>query len=413
MEKQTIRDLDVRGQRVLLRTDYNVEVHGSRVDDDFRIESSLPTIRYLRDQGACVVVASHRGRPKGRPEPRDSNEPLAAYLSGRIGAAVRFAPDCIGPDAESVVSELGAGDVVLLENLRFHPGEEANDPDFARRLARLADVYVDDAFGAIHRAHASIVGLPRILPAAAGFLVEREVDRLREVERAPDHPFALVLGGAKVSDKLPLLEHLLPAADVVCLGGAIASAVLAAQGVDVGASRVNGDDSSEAAKHLLHELDRRGDFRLVLPVDVMVAPPDGSDEDSRLVSVHDIPAGWSIVDVGLETVAAYEQALHGARTAIWNGPVGIFEQPPFDLGTRAVARIMAHLKSRTVVGGGETVAAVRQAGWAREIWHVSTGGGATLHFLGGRPLPGLEALPDRAPRPAPTNIEDRRHVRSV
>ena len=397
MDKQTVRDVAVRGRRVLLRTDYNVSLRQDEVAEDLRIAASLPTIRHLQEAGARIVIASHRGRPGGRPDPAESNHPLAPHLAARTGAVVRPVPDCVGPEAEAAVAALEPGEIALLENLRFHPGEEENDQAFARALSRLGDVFVNDAFGAIHRAHASIVGVPRFLPAAAGLLVEREVDCLREVERSPQHPFALVLGGAKVSDKLPLLKHLLPAADVVCLGGAIANAVLAAQGVEIRASRASDQDSQEAAKHLLSAHAHRGDFHLLLPVDVMVAPRAGSTEAARLVPVHEVPDGWAIVDIGPETVDAYEGALRGAQTAIWNGPMGVFEHPPFDLGTRAVARILAQLGSRTVVGGGETVTAVREAGWTDRMWHVSTGGGATLHLLGGRRLPGLEVLPDRAP----------------
>lgn len=401
MEQATVRDLNLRDRRVLLRTDYNVPVSGSRVRDDLRIEASIPTIQHLRTAGARVAILTHRGRPGGTPDPDQSTQPIAAYLGRYLGTEVRAAPDCVGPQAEAAVDALGTGEVVVLENVRFHRGEEANDPEFAQRLADLADVYVNDAFGAIHRAHASIVGVPRLLPAAAGLLVEREVDRLREVEDAPERPLALVLGGAKVSDKLPLLQHVLPAADVVCLGGAVANAVLRAQGVDVAASVTDGDAARDAAQRLRAELDRRPDLDLVVPTDVMVAPRPGSTDEARLVPVHQIPRGWAIVDVGPETIRAFEAALAGTRTAIWNGPIGIFEHPPFDLGTRAMARILAHLHARTVVGGGETVSAVRAAGWADRIWHVSTGGGAALHLLSGRPLPGLEALPRRAPNPGP------------
>jgi len=395
MDRATIRDLDVAGKRVLLRTDYNVDVHDGQVMDDLRIEASLPTIRLLLDAGARVVICSHRGRPKGNIVPERSNEPLARHLSELLGSDVRFIPDCIGPEVEQAVAALASGDVALLENLRFQPGEEANDDDFARQLARLADVYVNDAFGTIHRAHASIVGVPRYLPSAAGLLVEREVDRLQQVVREPEHPFALVLGGAKVADKLPMLEQLLPVADVVCLGGAMANAVLRAQGVDIGTSRWNGEGSAAAAARLLSEFERRNDFDLVLPVDVTVTPSSEPGAPSRIVNVHDVPDRWAIADIGPRTVEAYRRAVHGAQTVIWNGPLGIFERPPFDTGTREVALMLAALGTHTVVGGGETITAVRNFGLAEQFWHVSTGGGAALQLLSKRPLPGLEALPDR------------------
>jgi phosphoglycerate kinase len=392
MRKLTVRDLDVVGKRVLLRTDFNVDVVGGRVRDDLRIEESLPTLRALRAAGSRVVICSHRGRPEGRPDPTQSNLPLTPGLSRLLGTTVRFASDCVGPEAEAVVAALHAGDVALLENLRFHPGEEANDDEFARRLASLGDAYVNDAFGVLHRAHASIVGVPRYLPSAAGLLVEREVDRLRQVAESPEHPFALILGGAKVPDKLPLLEHLLPTADVVCLGGAMANAVLAVQGIDIAASVAHAEGSHEAAERLLDALALRRDLRLVLPRDVVVAPSVNAKE-YRTVSVSEVPAGWYIVDIGPQTIREFESAIRGARTAIWNGPVGVFEQPPFDRGTRAVALMLAELGGRTVVGGGATAAAVRSAGLAERIWHLSTGGGAALQLLAGRALPGVDALP--------------------
>ncbi|MEX2228581.1 MAG: phosphoglycerate kinase [Dehalococcoidia bacterium] len=397
MNRRTLRDLDVRGRRVLLRTDYNVDVVDGLVLDDLRIQASLPTIRALLTQGARVVICSHRGRPKGRPEPGLSNRPLASHLSRLLGIEVQATTDCIGASAEAAVAAMRTGEVLLLENLRFHPGEEANDDAFARQLAALGDLYVNDAFGAIHRAHASIVGLPRYLPAAAGLLVEREVDRLSEVAEHPDHPFALVLGGAKVDDKLPMLERLLPQADVVCLGGAMANVVLAAQGIDIGASLADGAGARAAAERLLAAVEARRDFRLVLPDDVVVARSSAAADRYRTVPASRIPAGWSIVDIGARTAEAFASALAGARTAIWNGPMGIFERPPFDAGTRAVAEMLARLGTRTVVGGGETTAAVRAAGLADRVWHLSTGGGATLELLGGRPLPGLDALPERVP----------------
>lgn len=392
----SVRDMQLHGQRVLLRTDYNVETHGDEVLDDLRMRRSLPTIELLREQGARIAICSHRGRPRGTSVPALSNRHLAEHLHELIGASVETAKDCVGAEVVQAVRALPAGGVLLLENVRFHPEEEANDRNFARELARLADVYVDDAFGVVHRAHASIVGVPRHLPSAAGLLLEREVARLGQVEQAPEHPSAIVLGGAKVVDKLPLLEHLLPKTDIICLGGAAANAVLRARGVDVGESRVNGDDRDkavDAARKLLAALEARDGLELVLPSDAVVIGDQEPELDAgQVVPITEIPAGARIVDLGPETIAAFRVALARARTIFWNGPLGVFERPPFDRGTMQIARYLASLDARVVVGGGESAAAVRQARVGDQLWHVSTGGGAALQLLSGRALPGLEAL---------------------
>lgn len=389
----TARDIDVRGRRVLLRTDYNVEVVGAHILDDLRLRGSVPTIRLLCEAGARIAICSHRGRPRGRRIPQLSNAPVAEHLATLLDAPVHSVGDCVGPAAEAAVAALPPGGVLLLENVRFHPGEEANDDSFAQQLARLGDCYVDDAFGTIHRAHASIVGVPRYLPAVAGLLVERELKCLGYVERSGAHPFALVLGGVKIADKLPLLEHLLPRLDALCIGGALACALLQVRGIDVRASRVDAA-AAQAAARVLRALEGRGGLRVVLPTDVVVTRGTGDGAEPRTVPVTEVPDGWRIVDIGPETVAAFVAALAGARTVVWNGPLGVFEQPPFDAGTLAIARAVAALSATTVVGGGETAAAVRQAGVADRIWHVSTGGGAALQYLSGRPLPGLDALDD-------------------
>ena len=390
MEKRTIRDLDVTGARVLLRTDYNVEVEGDSVLDDIRLVASLPTLRELRAAGARTAICSHRGRPKGTAREALSNRPLAAHLSQLLGAPVETASDCVGGAVEAAIEGLEPGGVLLLENVRFHPGEESNDPDFARELARLGDVYVNDAFGALHRAHASIVGVPRYLPSAAGLLVEREVEALETVAVNPERPSALVLGGVKAEDKLPMVEHLLPQLDVLCLGGLVGMAVLRAAGLEMPGVTVDAA-TSERAKRLIEQVRLRPEFRLVLPCTVTAT--DGLR--TLAMSPVQLTEAWQVVDMGAVTVAAFQEALIGCRTIIWNGPMGVFERSPFDSATNEIASFLAELPSRTVVAGGETSAAVRRCGVAESFTHVSTGGGAALQLLSGQRLPGLDALPDR------------------
>ena len=393
MKKQTIRDVDLGGRRVLLRVDYNVQVVEGGVVDDTRLRESLLTIEALRVAGARITICSHRGRPHGRVVDGQRNAPVAAHLSGLLGVAVATAIDCVGPEAKAAASALGAGELLLLENVRFHPEEEANDPDFARALADLADLYVSDAFGTAHRAHASIVGVPRLLPAVAGLLLEREVDYLDRVTMTPEPPFGLVLGGAKMEDKLPILEHLCDRADVVCIGGAMANTFLKAQGIDVQDSLVE-DAQIDRAKQVLARVATRDDLQLLLPEDVVVsygAPEGGS---VTVVPATEVPSGWRILDIGPATVERFAEALKGMRTAIWNGPMGMFEQERFANGSLALARIIATLEATTVVGGGETAAVVQRAGVADYISHISTGGTAFIAMLAGRSLPGVDALQD-------------------
>jgi phosphoglycerate kinase len=391
MSMLSVRDLQPGEQRVLLRTDYNVETVGDHVLDDLRMRMSVPTIELLREQGARIAICSHRGRPHGKPNEEFSNSHLADHLRELVGAPIEVATDCIGDEVAQQIRELPPGGILLLENVRFYPEEEANDPEFAVALSQLADMYVDDAFGAIHRAHASIVGVPEHLPSAAGLLLEREVARLTEVAESPEEPVAVIVGGAKVADKLPLLEHLLPHAHVVCLGGAAANAVLQAQGLEIGASRVD-PDAGDAAQRLLTAFEAHPHLNVVLPSDVVVQP------GGETVSVNAIPADAQAVDLGPASIEAFREALGGARTVIWNGPLGIFEEPPFDHGTTEIAKLLAGLDARVVVGGGETAAAVRHAGVADQLWHVSTGGGAALQLLSGKALPGIEALERAAQR---------------
>jgi phosphoglycerate kinase len=378
---RTLDDLDVRSRRVLLRADLNVPLEDGRVADDFRVRATLPTIRELLDRGARqVVVCSHLGRPKGRPDPRLSLAPVARLLQEALGLPVPLAPTPTGP----VPPEAR---VALLENLRFDPGEEGGDPAFAARLAALADVYVDDAFGAVHRAHASVEAVARLLPAAAGRLVEREVAALGRLLEGPERPFVAVLGGAKVADKLPVVRSLLRRVDRLAIGGAMAFTFLVARGGRVGRSPVEEGMVREVAA-LLEEAGER----ILLPVDALAAPAPSPDAPRRQVPADRIPDDLAGLDIGKETARAFVDAIRAARTAFWNGPMGVFEVEGFAAGTRAVAAAMAGADAFTVVGGGDSAAALRRFGYAERVSHVSTGGGASLEFLEGRELPGLAPL---------------------
>jgi phosphoglycerate kinase len=392
MRKRTLRDVDVAGKRVLVRVDFNVPLDGDRILDDLRIRAVLPTIEYLRDRGARVILCSHLGRPKGEPDDKYRLAPVARRLSELLGAPVATARDCVGPEADAAVARLGDGDVLLLENLRFHAEEEANDPEFARKLASLADVYVNDAFGAAHRAHASTEGVAHVLPAVAGLLLEKEIDYLSRVVDAPERPLGAIIGGAKVSDKMAILSHLLSKVDVLVIGGGMANTFLKAQGNGVGDSLVE-DDQLDTARGVLVDAERRG-VRLLLPVDVVIADAFAADAQSRVVPAGDVPDGWRILDVGERSVDSYSAALRTCKTVVWNGPLGVAEWPAFAKGSQALARALAELDAVTIVGGGETAALVQQSGLAGRFDHVSTGGGAFLEFLEGRELPGVAALQD-------------------
>jgi phosphoglycerate kinase len=391
----TLDDLDLaglRGKRVFVRVDFNVPLAEDRsVLDATRLEEALPTLRELIRAGAVIVLASHLGRPKGKRDPRYTLHPVADALASLLGRPVRFAEDCVGPEVEALVRTLGPGDAVLLENLRFHAGEEKNDPAFADQLAALADAYVDDAFGAAHRAHASVVGVPERLRAkAAGRLMAREVAALGRLLGEPERPFAALLGGAKIEGKIDTLENLLPRLDLLLLGGGMANTFLAARGYGLGASLYE-PDRVEMAKEILARAEGRG-IEVVLPVDVVIT--DDLDQPTRIetVAADRIPDGLKAVDVGPETRRAFAAAIGRARTLFWNGPLGVFEKPPFDAGTRAVAEALAACPGFSVIGGGETVAAVKAAGVAGRIGHVSTGGGASLELLAGKTLPGVAVL---------------------
>jgi phosphoglycerate kinase len=391
LPKLSVDQLDLAGKRVFLRVDFNVPLEDGRVAEDTRIRAVVPTIEHCLKAGASVLLASHLGRPKGKVDPRYSLAPVAARLDELLGRPVPLLPDCAGPEVEAAAAALKPGDIVLLENLRFHPGEEANDPEFARRLAALADVYVDDAFAAAHRAHASIEGITRFLqPAAAGLLMTRELEALGRIFERPERPVAALLGGAKVSDKLALVEHLLTRVDALLIGGGMAFTFLAALGHGVGRSLLEPDRLEEARGALARA--RSLGVRVRLPVDVVVAPSLDSADGIRTVGVREIPDELMGLDIGPLTVAQFRAALQGVKTVVWNGPLGVFEKPAFAAGTLGVARAVSGCGAFSVIGGGDTIAAVRQAGVIDRIGYISTAGGAFLEFLEGRVLPGVAAL---------------------
>lgn len=388
--KKTIRNVQVKDKKVLVRVDFNVPLKEGRVSDDTRIQGALPTLRYLLEQGAAVVLMSHLGRPKGKVVPELSLRPVAEHLSQLLGQPVAFAPDCVGPEAQQAKAALKPGEVLLLENTRFHPEEKKNDPDFARQLAAGCDLFVNDAFGSAHRAHASTVGVAQYLPAVAGFLMEKELRYLGQALESPARPFVAILGGAKISDKIGVVRNLLGKADRVLIGGGMANTFLAALGYAMGDSLVE-QEAIETAKALLQD----GSDKLLLPVDLVIADAFAPDAQRRVVPVGDIPAGWRALDIGPDTVDAFAEVIREARTVVWNGPMGVFEMAPFAQGTFGIARAVAESDAVSIVGGGDSVAAVKQSGLADRITHLSTGGGASLEMLEGKVLPGVAALLDQ------------------
>ncbi len=391
MNKKTIRDIDWQGKKALVRVDFNVPLSDGHITDDNRIQAALPTINYLLDHGAAVILMSHLGRPKGGPDPKYSMKVTADYLGTLLDAPVNFVGATVGSEAEEAAAALQAGEVLVLENTRFDKREEQNDAGMAAELAKLGDVFVNDAFGSAHRAHASTAGVADHLPAVAGFLMEKELEYLGGALENPEVPFVAIMGGAKISDKIAVIETLLTKVDAILIGGGMANTFLAAEGYEMGKSLVEDDVLDQAI-----DLMRQGASIIQLPVDLRVATEFAADAENQVVSVEDVPANWMALDIGPATIAHYSNRLAGAKTIVWNGPMGVFEFPIFAQGTVAIAEILAGLSgATTIIGGGDSAAAVAQAGLEGKMSHVSTGGGASLEFLEGKTLPGVAALQDK------------------
>jgi phosphoglycerate kinase len=388
--KKNVKDIDVKGKRVLVRVDFNVPIKDGEITDDTRIRAALPTIKYLIDEGASLILCSHLGRPKNGPEPAFSLKPVAEYLGTLISEKVYFAADCIGHIAEEAVNKLEPKELLVLENTRFHDGEKKNDPEMAKELASFADVFVNDAFGTAHRAHASNVGVSEYLPAVAGFLLEKEIEYLDQTIEKPKKPFVAILGGAKVSDKINVIKNLLEKADTVLVGGGMANTFFKAQGYPVADSLVE-DDALETARELV----KSGGAKLRLPVDVIIADDFDDGAKSRVMGVGPVPEGWRILDIGPETIENYNKVILQAGTVVWNGPMGVFEMPNFAKGTFEIAKAVANSKAISIIGGGDSASAIKKSGLADKISHISTGGGASLEMLEGVQLPGLIALEDK------------------
>lgn len=396
MHKKTIRDIDVKGKKVFVRADFNVPMdEHQNIINDTRIRATIPTICHLLDGGAAVILACHVGRPTEAREPKFSTKPIVARLSELLGHEVKWAPDCVGPEAEKAAAALKPGEVLLLENLRYHKEEKKNDPAFAKQLAALADIAVDDAFGVAHRAHASNVGITSYLETVAGFLMEKEINYIGKTLEAPQRPFVAIIGGAKVSDKIGVIENMIDKVDTIIIGGGMAHTFDASKGYPIGDSLCERDKIG-LAKELLEKAEKKG-VKVVLPVDVVIADKFAADADTKTVDVDKIPDGWQALDSGAKTSEEYVKALQGAKTVIWNGPMGVFEFDAFAKGTEAVAHAVAEATKRgavSIVGGGDSIAALKKTGLSDRISHISTGGGATLELLEGKVLPGIAALAD-------------------
>ncbi len=390
MNKKSVRDVELQGKRVLMRADFNVQLQGGVIDDDTRIRAALPTIEYILEHGASLVLMSHLGRPKGQVKPELSLKPVAERLAELLQRPVKMAPDCVGPEVKAMAEALRPGEVLLLENTRFHAEEKKNDPAFAKQLAELGDLFVNDAFGTAHRAHASTEGVTHYLPSVAGFLIEKEIAFLGQATGDPARPYMVLLGGAKISGKIAVINNLLGKADKLLIGGGMANTFFKARGLPVGDSLVE-NDALDLARDLLA---KAGD-KLVLPVDVVIADAFAPDAASQTVPVDQVPDGWRILDIGPQTIELYRSLLAEAKTVVWNGPMGVFEMPAFAKGTFAIAHVLAELDAVTIIGGGDSASAVKQAGVADKVSHVSTGGGASLEFLEGKTLPGIAALDDK------------------
>lgn len=395
MKKLTIRDVDLNGKTVIMRVDFNVPIDKEgKVSDDTRITAALPTIKYAVEKKAKVILLSHLGRPKGGPDPKYSLKPVADHLKKISGLNVSFVPYLIGEEVKQAVKNMKPGDVLILENTRFHPGEEKNDLELAKAWAELADIHVNDAFGTAHRAHSSNVGIATFIPSVAGFLMEKEIEFLNKVTYEPEHPYVVVLGGAKVSDKIGVITNLLNKADKLLIGGAMMFTFFKAQGIPVGSSLVE-DDKLELAKEILKQAEQKK-VQLILPVDAVIAQKMEAGVEAKVVQIKDgIPSGWMGLDIGPQTIKLFGESLKNAKTVVWNGPMGVFEIDDFAKGTKAVAELIAKVKGTTVIGGGDSAAAVAKFGLESAYSHVSTGGGASLEFLEGKELPGITSIADK------------------
>jgi phosphoglycerate kinase len=394
LNKKSIRDIDVAGKKVFIRVDYNVPMDKEgNITEDTRIRATLPTLKYLLSQNAAIVIASHLGRPKGEVVPAFSLAPVAKRLSELLGLEVAVAPDCVGPEVEVKAKALQPGQILMLENLRYHKAEEKNDPEFSRQLASLADIAVNDAFGVSHRAHASVEGITKYLPAVAGFLMEKEILFVGQTVANPAHPFVAIIGGAKVSDKIGVIENLLKKVNTLIIGGGMANTFLAAQGYNIGKSLLEAD-KVELAKSLIVTAKEKG-VNLLLPTDVVIADKFAADAQHKAVAVANIDSEWMALDIGPETAKVYAKAVETAQTIVWNGPMGVFEMDAFANGTETVAKAVAASKATSIVGGGDSIAALEKVGLSDKITHISTGGGASLEFLEGKVLPGIAALADK------------------
>ncbi len=394
MNKKTVKDIDLKGKKVFVRCDFNVPMdENQNITDNTRIVAALPTIKYLLEQNCKVILASHLGRPKGEFKPEFSLLPVAKELSNLLGQEVIMAKDVIGEDAMAKAANLKEGEILLLENVRFHKEETDNDPEFSKKLASMAEVYVNDAFGTAHRAHASTTGIASYLPAVAGFLIEKELKFLGNAVNNPERPFVAILGGAKVSDKIGVIDNLLDKVDALMIGGGMAYTFFKAQGYEVGNS-ICEMDKLDLAKEAMEKAKQKG-VKLMLPVDTKVGKEYKSDTESKVVKYTEIPEGWEGLDIGPETIKMYEEELKTAKTVVWNGPLGVFEFDQFAVGTNAIAKILSEINATTIIGGGDSAAAVKKAGLEDKMTHISTGGGASLEFLEGKKLPGIEALMDK------------------
>lgn len=394
LNKKTLHDIDVNDKKVFVRVDYNVPMDDEQnITNDTRIRATLPTLRCLLEKNAKVILACHLGRPKGERVPKFSVQPVAKRLSELLGRPVQFASDCVGPEAEKAAAGLKAGEVLLLENLRYHKEEEKNDPQFAKQLASLADIAVNDAFGVSHRAHASVEGITKFIPMVAGFLMEKEIKFVGQTVANPERPFVAIIGGAKVSDKINVISNLLEKVDTLLIGGGMAHTFDAAKGYSIGTSLCE-TEKIDLAKELMKKAEAKG-VKLLLPVDLVVADKFAPDANTKVVDVKEVPEGWMGLDQGPESSKLYADALKDAKTIVWNGPMGVFEMDAFAKGTEAVAKAVAASSATSIVGGGDSIAALKKTGLSDKITHISTGGGATLEFLEGKVLPGIAALADK------------------